>query len=145
WEVSMPWYDTQGKLQAFVPGQTSTVFPLSPTGLVFPGDQGIPKTLAPTRYNNFAPRVGLAYSPGFSDGALGKIFGGPGKTSIRAAFGLYSTSIEDLNPFYEVAGGSFGLYLTSPVAVLCEEPLRVRATGASIGQRFPFSAPVPGA
>jgi len=145
WEVSMPWYDTQGKLQAFIPGETSTVFPLSPTGLVFPGDPGVPKTLAPTRYNNFGPRLGLAYSPGFSDGALGKIFGGPGKTSIRAAFGLYYTSIEDLNLFYEVADAPFGLYWTSPVSVLFEEPFRIRATGASIGQRFPFTAPVPGA
>jgi hypothetical protein len=145
WEVSMPWYDTQGKLQAFIPGETSTVFPLSPTGLVFPGDPGVPKTLAPTRYNNFGPRLGLAYSPGFSDGALSKIFGGPGKTSIRAAFGLYYTSIEDLNLFYEVADAPFGLYWTSPVSVLFEEPFRVRATGASIGQRFPFTAPVPGA
>jgi len=145
WEVSMPWYDTQGKLQAFIPGETSTTFPLSPTGLVFPGDPGVPKTLAPTRYNNFGPRLGLAYSPGFSDGALGKIFGGPGKTSIRAAFGLYYTSIEDLNLFYEVADAPFGLYWTSPVSVLFEEPFRIRATGASIGQRFPFTAPVPGA
>jgi hypothetical protein len=145
WEVSMPWYDTQGKLQAFVPGETSTTFPLSPTGLVFPGDPGIPKTLAPTRYNNFAPRIGLAYSPGFDDGVLGKIFGGPGKTSIRAAFGIYYTSVEDLNLFYEVADAPFGLYWTSPVSVLMNEPFVIRTTGASIGQRFPFTAPVPGA
>jgi hypothetical protein len=145
WEVSMPWYDTQGKLQAFIPGETSTVFPLSPTGLVFPGDPNVPKTLAPTRYNKFGPRIGLAYSPGFNDGALGKIFGGPGKTSMRAAFGLYYTSVEDLNLFYEVADAPFGLYWTSPVSVLMDEPFRIRATGASIGQRFPFTAPFPGA
>ena len=143
WEVSMPWYDTQGKLQAFIPGQTSTVFPLSPTALVFPGDKNVPKTLAPTRYNNFAPRIGIAYSPGFSEGALGKIFGGPGKTSIRAAFGIYYTSVEDLTLFYEVADAPFGLYWTSPVSVLMDEPFRIRATGASIGQRFPFTAPIP--
>jgi len=64
WEVSMPWYDTQGKIQTFNPGQTSTLFPLAPPGLVFPGDPGIPKTLAPTTYNNVGPRLGLAYSPG---------------------------------------------------------------------------------
>jgi Carboxypeptidase regulatory-like domain len=145
WEVSMPWYDTQGKIQTFNPGQQSTVFPLSPTGLVFPGDAGIPKTLAPTKYNNFGPRLGLAYSPGFSDGALGKIFGGPGKTSIRAAYGLYYTSVEDLNLFYEVADAPFGLYWTSPVSVMFDEPFRVRVTGASLNQRFPFTAPVPGA
>lgn len=145
WEVSMPFYDTQGKIQTFVPGQTSTVFPLSPTGLVFPGDKGIPKTLAPTDYDNFAPRLGLAYSPGFSDGTLGKIFGGPGKTSIRAAYGIYYTSIEDLNLFYEVADAPFGLYWTAPVSVMFDEPFRIRANGQSLGQRFPFTAPIPGA
>jgi len=145
WEMSMPWYDTQGKIQTFVPGLQSTTFPLSPTGLVFPGDPGIPKTLAPTKYNNFGPRLGLAYSPGFSDGVLGKIFGGPGKSSIRASYGLYYTSVEDLNLFYEVADAPFGLYWTSPVSVMFDEPFRVRATGASLNQRFPFTAPVPGA
>jgi len=145
WEVSMPWYDTQGKIQTFVPNEQSTTFPLAPAGLVFPGDPGIPKTLAPTRYNNLGPRLGLAYSPGFSDGALGKIFGGPGKTSIRAAFGLYYTSVEDLNLFYEVADAPFGLYWTSPVSVMFDQPFLIRATGQSLGQRFPFTAPVPGA
>jgi len=145
WEVSMPWYDTQGKIQTFNPGQTSTLFPLSPPGLVFPGDPGIPKTLAPTKYNNFGPRLGLAYSPGFSDGVLGKIFGGPGKSSIRASYGLYYTSVEDLNLFYEVADAPFGLYWTSPVSVMFDEPFRIRATGQPLGQRFPFTAPVPGA
>jgi hypothetical protein len=144
WEVSMPFYDTQGKIQTWVPGQQSTVFPLAPTGLVFPGDKGIPKTLAPTDYNNFAPRVGLAYSPGFSDGVLGKIFGGPGKSSIRAAYGIYYTSIEDLNLFYEVADAPFGLYWTSPVSVMFNEPFRIRANGQSLDQRFPFTPPIPG-
>jgi len=144
WEVSMPWYDTQGKIQTFVPGLQSTTFPLSPTGLVFPGDPGIPKTLAHTTYNNFGPRLGLAYSPGFSDGILGKIFGGPGKSSVRAAYGLYYTSVEDLNLFYEVADAPFGLYWTSPVSVLFDEPFRIRANGQPLGQRFPFTAPVPG-
>jgi hypothetical protein len=146
WEVSTPWYDTQGKIQTWVPGQQSVVFPNSPTGLVYPGDPGIPKTLAPTRYNNFGPRVGLAYSPDFSQGALGKIFGGPGKTSIRAAYGLYYTSVEDLNLFYEVADAPFGLYWTSPGSVLFEEPFRNRLDGGTDGegQRFPFTIPTPG-
>jgi Carboxypeptidase regulatory-like domain len=144
WEVSMPWYDTQGKIQTYNLGQQSTVFPLAPNGLVFPGDKGIPKTLAPTDYNNFGPRIGLAYSPGFADGTLGKIFGGPGKTSIRAAFGLYYTSVEDLNLFYEVADAPFGLYWSTPAPVMFDEPFRIRTTGQSLGQRFPFTAPIPG-
>jgi hypothetical protein len=76
---------------------------------------------------------------------LGKIFGGPGKSSIRAAYGLYYTSVEDLNLFYEVADAPFGLYWTSPVSVMFDQPFVVRATGQSLGQRFPFTAPVPGA
>ncbi len=146
WEMSMPWYDTQGKIQTWVKGQQSTVFPNSPQGLVYPGDAGIPKTLAPTRYNKFGPRLGLAYSPSFSEGALGKIFGGPGKSSIRASYGLYYTSVEDLNLFYEVGDAPFGLYWTSPGAVDFAEPFRNRLDGGTDGegQRFPFTTPIPG-
>jgi hypothetical protein len=47
----------------------------------------------PSWYNpstrNFAPRLSLAYSPGYHDGTLAKIFGGPGKSSIRMGFGMY--------------------------------------------------------
>jgi carboxypeptidase family protein len=145
WEVSMPWYDTQGKIQTFNPGQQSTVFPQSPQGLVFPGDKGIPKTLAPTKWDNFGPRIGLAYSPSFSDGILGRIFGGPGKSSIRASFGIYYTSVEDLNLFYEVADAPFGLYWSTPGPVMFDQPFLLRQTGQSLGQRFPFTPPIPGA
>ncbi|MBS1797984.1 MAG: TonB-dependent receptor [Acidobacteria bacterium] len=40
-------------------------------------------------WNNFAPRFGFAYSPNFGDGFLGKLFGGPGKSSIRGGYGLF--------------------------------------------------------
>lgn len=82
WEVSQPWYDRWDRIQAFVPGLQSTKFPDSPTGWVFPGDPGIPRTLSPTRWGDVAPRLGLAYSPGFSQGVLGKLFGGPGKPAF---------------------------------------------------------------
>ncbi len=144
WEVSMPWYDTQGKIETIVPGLQSTQFPTAPKGWVVPGDPGIPSTLSPTRYNNFGPRLGLAYSPGFTDGVLHKIFGGPGKSSIRAAYGIYYTSIEDLNLFYEVGDAPYGLYWSSSLPGMFEEPWLNRQTGQSIGQRFPFTFPVPG-
>lgn len=145
WEVSMPWYDTQGKIETIVPGLQSTQFPTAPTSWVVPGDPGIPSTLAPTRYNNFAPRIGLAYSPDFTDGILRKITGGPGKTSIRAAFGVYYTSIEDLNLFYEVGDAPFGLYWVSPEPVMFDQPFQTRSSGVSQGERFPFTFPIPGA
>jgi hypothetical protein len=144
WEVSMPWYDTQGKIETIVPGLQSTQFPTAPLGWVVPGDPGIPSTLAPTHYNNWAPRLGIAYSPDFKDGFLSKLTGGPGKTSIRAAFGIYYTAIEDLNLFYEVGDAPFGQYWTSPGPVLFEEPFRNRGDGTSQIQRFPFVFPTPG-
>ncbi len=39
--------------------------------------------------NNFAPRVSVAWSPGFESGLLGKIFGGPDRSSVRAGFGVF--------------------------------------------------------
>jgi len=144
WEVSMPWYDTQGKIETIVPGEQSTQFPTAPLGWVVPGDPGIPSTLAPTRYNNFAPRVGIAYSPDFSDGLMGKLTGGPGKTSIRAGYGIFYTSVEDLNLFYEVGDAPFGLYWVSPNQPMFDQPFMTRADGTSQTQRFPFTFPIPG-
>jgi len=146
WEVSMPWYDTQGKIETIVPGEQSVVFPTAPLSWVVPGDPGIPSTLAPTRYNNFGPRVGVAYSPDFHDGFLGKVFGPSGKSSIRAGYGIYYTSIEDLNLFYEVGDAPFGLYYVSNTSQqpMFDTPFQIRADGTSAGQRFPFTFPIPG-
>jgi hypothetical protein len=47
------------------------------------------RPLYPYHKKNFAPRLGVAWSPGFNDG-LGKfLFGGSGKTSIRAGAGMF--------------------------------------------------------
>jgi hypothetical protein len=40
-------------------------------------------------FKNWQPRVALAYSPQGNSGLSKFLFGGPGKTSIRAGFGLY--------------------------------------------------------
>jgi outer membrane receptor protein involved in Fe transport len=102
WEFSMPWYDTQDRIETLVPGQQSKVFPTAPKGWLVPGDDGIPRTLAPTDYNNFNPRVGIAWSPNSSDGVLGKLLGGPGKTSIRVSSGVFTTAIEDATLFHHL-------------------------------------------
>ena len=46
-------------------------------------------TLYDKDWNNFGPRVGFAYSPGFDSGGLGKLFGGPGKSSFRGGYGVF--------------------------------------------------------
>ena len=124
----------------------STIYPDSPEGFLFPGDAGIPKTLAPTQYDRFAPRVGLAYSPSTTDGLAGKVFGGPGKTSIRLGGGLFYTAIEDVTLFNEVGDAPFGLFWVSPVPVYLEEPYKRRIDPPDpVGNRFPFTIPPPGA
>jgi outer membrane receptor protein involved in Fe transport len=85
WELTPFWHDTENRLIGMVPGKQSVVFPDAPTGIVFPGDPGIPDTIAPTHYTNFAPRIGLAYSPDAQGGFLGKLFGGPGINNFDMA------------------------------------------------------------
>jgi hypothetical protein len=116
WELDTPLTDALHHVQTYRPGQNSTVYPctltaaeqtnfgvstcaeagVQPTGLVFPGDPGVPNGLTQTYYKAFAPRVGLAYSPNFNDGFLGKLFGSNGKTSIRTGWGLFYNPMEQL-------------------------------------------------
>jgi len=147
WDTSQPFYDTKNRIQTFVPGKQSKIYPDAPEGFEFPGDPGVPRTLAPTQYDRFAPRLGIAYSPSMTDGLLNKIFGGPGKTSIRAGGGIYYTAIEDLTLFNEVGDPPFGLFYVSPVPVYLEQPYLARSVplSQSPGQRFPFTIPAPGA
>ncbi len=112
WEYSPPMTDISGHVETFRPGQNSTVYPCGitnsttywqtltptavpnptcantgaePTGLVVPGDPGVPAGMTSTYYKSFAPRIGIAYSPGRD-----------GKTSIRAGWGLFYNPIEEL-------------------------------------------------
>jgi hypothetical protein len=140
WEASTPWYDTQNKLETVVLGEQSQAFPTAPLGLVVPGDPGIPRTLGPTKYTNFAPRIGFAYSPEASDGFLGKILGGAGKTSIRAGYGIFYSSIEDATGFVEVGDAPYGNYYSVENTELAT-PFVDRPSGTPAGQKFPFVFP----
>src|SRR6266404_9852972 len=104
WETNTPLTDVGKKVQRFNPGQNSTIFPCdlstgfpsssvsffqsptnptpncantgtTPTGLVVPGDKGVPGGLISTYYNAFAPRLGLNWSPGWKNGTLAKLTG----------------------------------------------------------------------
>ncbi len=141
YEIMTPWYDTQNKLETVIAGEQSQVFPTAPTGLVVPGDPGVPRTLAPIQYHNFAPRIGFAYSPDNTEGLLGKLVGGPGKSSIRVGYGLFYSAIEDATGFVEVGDAPYGLYYSSPEPTLLANPFIDRATGKNEGQKFPFTFP----
>jgi hypothetical protein len=141
WEVDTPWSELHNEFQTLVPGEQSQIYPGSPTGWVFPGDPGIPRGLGPVRYNNFSPRLGLAYSPSIDSGFLGKLTGGPGKTSIRAGFGRFFTTFEGATNFNAIGDAPFGYYYGSPVPPEFATPYVDRGTGYVEGQKFPSSPP----
>jgi len=60
-------------------------------------------------YNNFAPRVAFAYTPKGESGLAKRLWGGQGKTSIRAGYGIYYDHFGEgvTNTFDR--NGSFGL------------------------------------
>ncbi len=141
WDVIMPWYEKYNQIQTIVPGEQSIVFPGAPTGLVFPGDPGITRGLAATRWNNLSPRFGLAYSPEMDEGILGKIFGGPGHTSIRAGFGRFFSAVEGVAAGVMAGDAPYGQTYTSPGSPLFANPFITAASGFDNGQRFPLHYP----
>ena len=140
WDRIEPWYEKYNQIATFVPGQQSVVFPGAPAGILYPGDPGVPRTLAPPGNLDFAPRLGLAYSPEASgDGLLAKLLGGPGKTSIRASYGMFYTAIEALTIGVMSANAPYGTTYTSPAPPLFATPFVTAATGENLGQAFPVT------
>jgi hypothetical protein len=141
WDVIMPWWEKYNQLQTWVDGEQSTLYPGAPSGLLVAGDPGIPKTISPTSYKNFAPRIGFAYSPKFDRGFLSKLFGDSGQSSIRASYGLFYTAFQGLSAGIMYAVPPFGFNYLSPAPPLLASPFITAATGFDNGQRFPFPFP----
>jgi hypothetical protein len=78
YDLQTPDTDPHDRKLTFVPGAQSKVVPNSLPGLLYPGDPGVSRGLVPFDTNNIGPRIGLAWDP-FGDG----------KTSVRAAFGIF--------------------------------------------------------
>ena len=137
WDRIRPWREKYNQLQTLVKGEQSQVFPGAPPGLVFPGDPGVPASLAAAR-NDFAPRAGVAYSPALSRPWLRALVGVPGRTSLRAGYGIFYTAYEGLSAGIMSANPPYGYTYTSAAPPLFESPFTVAATGANAGQRFPL-------
>lgn len=82
WEPWLPPIDRLGPATGFVPGVQSTVAPNAPTGLLFSGDPGLRASIFPADWNNFAPRVGLAWD-----------VTGNGRNVVRSAYGIFFRSV----------------------------------------------------
>jgi hypothetical protein len=100
---------TSGQLRAFE--GTPIIVPegrRAPVGVVFVGDPDpvlggtVPAGGVEKDWNNFAPRIGVAWSPGEKGGLIGNLLGDR-KSVIRAGFGLYygaiigDTALQQLN------------------------------------------------
>ena len=97
YEIINPNTETRNRLNAFVPGQQSTVMPDAPTGLLFPGDVGISRGIAPSYYKGFMPRVGFVWDPT-----------GKSQWSIRSSYGI----------FYDPFANGMGVTSQGPVSSL---------------------------
>lgn len=140
YELMQYWSEKYNQIPTFSLGQQSKVFPTAPTGLVYPGDAGIPNTLVPQSHR-FSPRFGIAYSPTKSTGLLGKILGGPGNTSIRAGYGMFYSVIQGNTIGIDEPQPPYGLSYTSPAPPLFATPFVSASDGETHVQPFPLHFP----
>jgi outer membrane receptor protein involved in Fe transport len=119
YELAKPFVESNDAINAFHPGQQSTRFPAAPTGLVYPGDEGVPRGTYETDKNNFAPRAGLAWDPT-----------GSGRSSLRAAWGI----------FYDVLAGQGDFFQNGVLAPPFTPLLEVNAPPAPLTLQNPMSA-----
>jgi len=146
WDYVTPWAEKYHQTTTFVAGVQSATFPGAPLGYLVPGDPlpgggTIPNAIAPTPKDNFSPRFGIAYAPAFSDGLLGKLTGGPGKTSIRLGGGRFFSSPQGLTVAYPTGNPPYGLTYISTEPPVMETPFIGSLTGTQYIQQFPVKVP----
>jgi hypothetical protein len=149
WDYIRGWSELDNQGTTLIPGLESQTFPGAPLGYLVPGDrlpngQALPSTIARTPLDDFSPRLGLAYSPNWSTGLLGKLSGGPGRTSVRIGAGRFFTSIEGLTIAYPTGNPPYGLTYTSPEPPVMATPFIGALTGTQYIQQFPVEVPAYG-
>ncbi|MGB7130452.1 MAG: carboxypeptidase regulatory-like domain-containing protein [Candidatus Sulfotelmatobacter sp.] len=141
WDYIMPFWEKYNNIQTVVPGRQSVLYPGLPEDLVVPGDPEIPSTISPSKPDNFAPRIGLAYAPKFDEGILKEIFGDSGKSSIRASYGIFYTAFPGLSAGVMYGVAPFGDNYLSPEPPLFGTPFINAADGGKNTNPFPLTFP----
>jgi len=139
WELMQYWSEKKNQIPTFILGEQSKVYPTAPISLVYPTDAGVPGTLVPER-NRFAPRIGLAYAPTKSDGILGKVIGGAGKTSIRTGYGIFYSVIQGNTIAFDEPQPPYGLSYTGN-DTLFATPFITASDGSVHINPFPLTFP----
>lgn len=124
-------------------GAHSTVFPNSPAGLVYGGDQGCSNSgKAYTRFNELGPRLGFAWAPD-----LGALSGSQGKLSIRGGFGIYYDRTEEETALQTLATPPFGTTTTGAQPLGAPQfanPYADINDAGTVANPFPYKFPTPG-
>jgi hypothetical protein len=141
WDLIMPWWEKYNQIQTVVPGEQSVLYPNALPGLVVPGDPGIPSTLSPSQYHNFAPRLGIAYSPNFQNSFLRTLFGESGASSIRASYGIFYTAFPGLTAGVMYGVPPYGYNYLSPEPPLLATPFINSSNGVENTDPFPLKFP----
>ena len=151
WDLIQNWYEKNNETSdTFIVGEQSKVYPTAPLGFVFAGDPRpgggkIPRTVSNTPYHNFAPRIGIAYSPSADSGILHRLLGGPGTTSIRAAYGMFYADNGGYQAYLIQGAPPFVAVWSSPAPPVFETPYIDRTTGlVRQSPPFPYVPPPPG-
>jgi len=144
WELMQYWSEKYNQNPTFILGEQSRVYPTAPTSLVYVGDAGVPKTLVPQGHR-FSPRIGLAYAAKGGNGWAAKILGGPGKTSLRAGYGIFHSVIEGNTAAIDEPQPPYGLSYTSPAPPLFATPFVSAGDGSVHINPFPLNVPPYGA
>jgi outer membrane receptor protein involved in Fe transport len=97
YELPVPYTELHNLVSLFEPGTQSHVMPNAPTGLLYPGDPGVPAGLIPTDMKAFAPRLGIAWDPT-----------GTGKLLVTSAYGIF------YEPYYTGQGGPLQAPISAP-------------------------------
>ncbi len=102
------------------------------------GNAGTDKAYYKTDFNNFAPSIGVAYTPRFESGFGRFLFGGEGRTVIRGGYSQAYGNDSIVTSINNAAGGNQGLGATT--ATLVNLNGQVSAGAPSIPTP-PFTAP----
>lgn len=97
YELPQPYTEIHNRMSLFEPGKQSHVLPNAPTGLLYPGDPGVPSGLIATDRKGFAPRFGVAWNPD-----------GSGKLLLTSAYGVF------YEPYYTGQGGPLQSPISAP-------------------------------
>ena len=134
WEYASPLTELHDRMNAFRPGQQSTVFPTAPIGLVYPGDTGVARSTINHDWNNFGPRFGFAWDPMSN-----------GKMTIRGGYGIfYDVPVSELTLQFLTAP-PFGVQPNLFFITDITKPYSSTVGSNPIPNPFPFSPVKPGA